>query len=76
MLPGVDSQKRLQVAGDGVLVGTSDETEVSGRLILDKPGPARALDAGESSVGLLLEALERAKVLLDGGLLCALRLSD
>lgn len=68
MLPGVDSQKRLQVAGDGVLVGASDEAEVSGRLVLDEPGPAGALDAGEGGVGLLLEVVEGGKVLLDGGL--------
>jgi hypothetical protein len=73
VLPGVDSQKRLQVAGDGVLVGASDEAEVSGRLVLDEPGPARALDAGEGSVGLLLEVVEGAKVLLDGSLLRAIR---
>lgn len=72
VLPGVNSQKRLQVAGDGVLVGTSDETEVSGRLVLDEPGPARALNAGEGGVGLLLEVLKGTKVLLDGGLLRAL----
>lgn len=68
VLPGVDSQKRLQVAGDGVLVGASDEAEVSGRLVLDEPGPAGALDAGEGGVGLLLEVVEGGKVLLDGGL--------
>lgn len=74
MLPGVDSQKRLQVAGDGVLVGTSDETEVSGRLVLDKPGPARALDASEGSVGLLLEVFKRAEILLEGGLFARIML--
>lgn len=68
VLPGVDSQQRLQVAGDGVLVGTGDEAEVSGRLVFDEPGPARALDAGEGGVGLLLEVVKGAKVLLDGGL--------
>lgn len=68
MLPGVDAQQRLKVAGDRVLIGAGDEGEVAGGLVLDDPGPAGALDASEGSVGLLLEVLEGAKVLVDGSL--------
>jgi hypothetical protein len=68
VLPSVDTEQGLQVASDGVLVGAGDKTEVAGGLVLDKPGPAGALDACEGGVGLLLEAFERAEVLVDGSL--------
>lgn len=68
MLPGVDAQQGLKVAGDRVLVGAGDEGEVAGGLVLDDPGPAGALDASEGSVGLLLEVLKGAEVLVDGSL--------
>ncbi len=68
VLPGVYSKERLEVAGDGVLVGAGDEAEGAGGLVLDEPGPAGALDSGEGGVGLLLEVLEGAKVLVDGSL--------
>lgn len=69
VLPGVDAEEGLVVAGDGVLVGAGDDGEVARGLVLDEPGPAGALDAGEGGVGLLLEVFKGAKVLLDGGLL-------
>lgn len=68
VLPGVDAEQGLEVAGDGVLVGAGDEAEGARRLVLDEPGPAGALDAGESGVGLLLEVAKGTKVLVDGGL--------
>jgi hypothetical protein len=68
VLPGVDAQQGLEVARDGVLVRAGDEAERARRLVLDEPGPAGALDAGEGRVGLLLEVLERAEVFVDGGL--------
>ena len=68
VLPGVDAEEGLVVAGDGVLVGAGDDGEVARGLVLDEPGPAGALDAGEGGVGLLLEVFEGAEVLLDGGL--------
>jgi hypothetical protein len=68
VLPGVDAEEGLVVAGDGVLVGAGDETEGARGLVLDEPGPAGALDAGEGGVGLLLEVLEGAEVLVDGSL--------
>lgn len=63
MLPGVDAQQRLQVASYGVLVGAGDDTEGAGGLVLDEPGPTGTLDASESGIGLLLQVVERAKVL-------------
>lgn len=68
MLPGVNAHQGNEVAGDGVLVGASDNAEGARGLVLDEPGPAGALDAGEGSVGLLLEVVEGAEVLVDGSL--------
>jgi hypothetical protein len=68
VLPGVNAHQRLEVAGDRVLVGAGDETQSARGLVFDEPCPAGALDAGESSVGLLLEVIKGAKVLVDGRL--------
>lgn len=68
VLPGVNAHQGNKVAGNGVLVGAGDDAEGAGRLVLDEPGPAGALDASEGSVGLLLEVVERAEVLVDSGL--------
>lgn len=68
VLPSINAHQRLQVAANGVLVRAGDETEGAGGLVLDQPGPAGALDAGKSGVGLLLEVVEGAEVLLDGSL--------
>lgn len=68
MLPGINTQERLQIASDGVLVSTGDETKSTGRLVLDEPGPSRALNTSKSSVGLLLQVFERSEILVDGGL--------
>lgn len=68
VLPRVNAHQRLQVARHGVLVRAGDETEGAGCLVLDEPGPAGALDAGEGGVGLLLEVVEGAEVFVDGGL--------
>ena len=67
MLPGVNTQQRLQVSSNGVLVGAGDQAQSTRGLVLDEPSPAGALDASKSSVGLLLEVVEGAKVLGDGG---------
>ena len=68
VLPGVNAHERLEVTGDGVLVGAGDKTEGARGLVLDEPGPAGTLNAGEGSVGLLFEVLEGAEVLVDGSL--------
>ena len=68
VLPGVNAHQGLEVAGDGVLIGTGDDAESARGLVLDEPGPAGALDAGEHGVGLLLEVVKGAKVFVDGSL--------
>lgn len=65
VLPGINSQKRLQVSSDRVLVGAGDNAEGAGGLVLDEPSPPGALDTGESSVGLLLEGIKGAKIVVD-----------
>jgi hypothetical protein len=71
VLPGVDTHERLEVTGDGILVCTGDEAKGAGSLVLDQPCPAGTLDAGEGGIGLLLEVLEGAEVLVDGSLMLA-----
>lgn len=66
VLPGVDAQQGDQVAGDGVLVRAGDEAQRARLLVLDDPGPAAALDAGEGGVGLLDEGGVGAEVAVDG----------
>jgi hypothetical protein len=65
VLPSINTKERLKSASDGVLVGSGDNGQSARVLVLDEPGPAGALDASEGSVGLLLERVEGAKVLLD-----------
>lgn len=65
VLPGIDAQQGDQVAGDGVLVGTGDQAQRAGLLVLGDPGPAAALDTGEGGVGLLHEGGIGAEVALD-----------
>jgi len=76
VLPRVDTQERSKVTGDGVLVRAGDNAEGAGGLVLDEPGPAAALDAGEGGVDLLAEGVEGAKVLVDGGLAHTLPVSN
>lgn len=76
VLPGVNAHQRLDVAGDWVPVGACDDAESARGLVLDEPGPAGALDAGEQGVGLLLEVVKGAKVFVDGGLQSTLALDS
>lgn len=66
VLPSIDTEKGLEVAGDGVLVRASDDAEGAAGLVLDKPGPTAALNSGQGGVDLLAQGVEGAKVLLDG----------
>lgn len=66
MLPGIDTEEGLKGASNGVLVGSGGNGEGARVLVLDEPSPTRALDTSEGGVCLLLEGIERAKVLLDG----------
>lgn len=66
VLPSIDTKKRLEVAGDRVLVRASDDAKGAAGLVLDQPGPTAALDSGQGGVDLLAQGVEGAKVLLDG----------
>lgn len=68
MFPGIDTHERYVVAGYGVLVGSGDDLESTGRLVLDEPGPATALDAGQGSIDLTLQSLKGAEIAIDGRL--------
>lgn len=68
MLPSVNAQQGGIVADNGILVRACNHLEGAGRLILDKPGPAAALNTGQSCVHLLLKIREGAKILVNGGL--------
>lgn len=68
MLPGVNTQQRFQISGDRILVGAGDKTKSARGLVLDEPGPTRALNASKRSIGLLLQVVERPEVLVDGSL--------
>lgn len=68
MLPSIDTHQGLEVSGNGVLVGTSNDAQGARGLVLDEPSPSGTLNTSESGVGLLLEGLEGAKVLVDGSL--------
>lgn len=68
MLPSVDTHQRHVVTGYGILVGSGDNLESSGCLVLDEPGPPAALDAGQSRVDLALQGREGPEVAVDGGL--------
>lgn len=48
-----------------VLVGSSDDLELLGGLIVTEPTPARALNGSSLGIHLLLEVLEATKVSLD-----------
>jgi hypothetical protein len=46
MLPGVNAQQGRELAHDRILVGVGADEDLAGLVVLDKPGPAGALDAG------------------------------
>lgn len=64
MLPDVNADDG-NVRQEWVLVGSSDNLELLGGLVIAKPAPARALDGSSLGIHLLLEVLEAAKVSLD-----------
>lgn len=65
MLPGVNAEDGAELADHGVLVGVCLDADVAGLHVLHQPGPAGALDAGESGVELALQLLERAVGVVD-----------
>ena len=65
VLPGVNAEDGAVLADHGVLVGVGLDADVAGLHVLHQPGPAGALDAGESGVELALQLLERAVGVVD-----------
>lgn len=67
MLPGVDTQDGAELSDDRVLVGIRLDAHLAGLGILHQPRPAAPLDARERGVELLLEGIEAAVRVVDGG---------
>ncbi len=66
MLPGINTEKGLELANDGVLVGVGADADLAGLLVLDQPGPAAALNTGQRGVELVLELIETTVGGVDG----------
>lgn len=66
VFPSIHTQQRLELSNDGILVGISLDRNVSSLSILDQPSPARTLDAGQSSIELLLQLLQIAVRRING----------
>lgn len=66
VLPGVNAEKGLVLANNGVLVGVSADTDLAGLLVLDEPGPAAALNTSQRGVELVLELVEATVGAIDG----------
>jgi hypothetical protein len=66
VLPSVDAEDGPELADDGVLVGVGADLEAARLGVLNEPGPAGALDAGEGRVEALLEGVEGAVRVVDG----------
>lgn len=73
MLPSINPQQRLVLSYDRVLVRICADLDLSRLGVLDEPGPAAALDAGERGVEFGLEGGEGAVGGFDG---CLLFLSE
>jgi hypothetical protein len=66
MLPSVNAEKRLELTDDGILVGVCSDANLASLSVLDKPGPAAALDTSQSGVELLLHFVQAAICAIDG----------
>lgn len=55
-----------QLTKQRVLVGSGDDVKLPSGRVESKPAPARPLNAGQLSVELALQPVQRAKVALDG----------
>lgn len=60
MLPRINSQQRLELSYNRVLVGICADLDLSCLSVLDKPCPTAALDTGERGVKFGLEVGEGA----------------
>lgn len=68
MLPSINTQQRRVLSYNGVLVRIGADLDLAGLVVLNQPGPAAALDAGERGVKFGLEVGEGAV----GGFDCCL----
>lgn len=66
MLPGINTEKGLVLANDGVLVRVGANADLARLLVLDQPGPAAALNTGQRGVELVLELIEATVGGVDG----------
>lgn len=66
MLPSVNTEDGSELTDNGVLVCVGSDLDGASLGVLDQPSPARALNAGERSVELLLHGIETAVVGVDG----------
>lgn len=66
VLPGINTKDRSELANDSVLVSVGLDLNSTSLSVLDQPSPARTLNAGQSSVELLLHGVEAAEVRVDG----------
>ena len=66
VFPRVNTQERLVLPNDRVLVGVWLNANLAGLGVLHKPYPAAALDAGKSGIELLLELVQTAVRLING----------
>ena len=55
MLPSVDAQQRRVLSNDRILVRVGSDLHLACFVVFYEPGPAAALDAGESGVESVLE---------------------
>ena len=66
MLPRINAQQRPKLPHNSILVRIRPDPDGAGLRILDQPGPAGALDAGERGVEFLLHGVEAAVGGVDG----------
>lgn len=66
MLPSINTEERLELAHDGILVGICFDANLTSLSVLDEPGPATTLDPCQCSVELLLHFVQVAVCVVNG----------
>jgi hypothetical protein len=66
MFPSIDTQQRLVLANNRILVSVRADANLACLRILNKPCPATALDPRQRSIELLLHLIETAVCAVDG----------
>ena len=67
MLPRINPQQRPELSHHCILIRISLDPNGSGLRVLDQPRPARALDPSERGVEFLLQGVEAAVAVVNGG---------